>query len=108
MTAAETVMDAAIDAGVARIVHVSTVNAFGDTGYRVVDETYARPQPYRYVSVYDETKHRAHLAAARSDRGRRAGADRHAGRRVRPGRPLRARRAAPAGRGGAPAGGHVR
>jgi dihydroflavonol-4-reductase len=63
VAAAETVMDAAIDAGVGRIVHVSTVNAFGDTAYRVVDETYARPQPYRYLSVYDETKHRAHLAA---------------------------------------------
>ncbi len=65
VTAAERLMDAAIDAGVARIVHVSTVNAFGDTGYRVVDETYRRPQPYRYVSAYDETKHRAHLAAER-------------------------------------------
>ena len=38
-------------------------NAFGDTGYRVVDETYERPRPYRYVSYYDETKHRAHLVA---------------------------------------------
>ena len=38
-------------------------NAFGDTGYRVVDETYERPRPYRYVSFYDETKHRAHLVA---------------------------------------------
>ena len=65
VTAAERVMDAAIDAAVPRIVHVSTVNAFGDTGYRVVDETYRRPQPYRYVSAYDETKHRAHLAAER-------------------------------------------
>jgi nucleoside-diphosphate-sugar epimerase len=44
-------------------VHVSTQNAFGDTGYRVVDETYERPRPYRYVSYYDETKHRAHLIA---------------------------------------------
>ena len=56
-------MDAAIAAGVPRIVHVSTINAFGNTGYRVVDETYERPRPYRYLSVYDETKHRAHLAA---------------------------------------------
>jgi dihydroflavonol-4-reductase len=63
VTIAERVMDAAVDAGVPRIVHVSTVNAFGNTGYRVVDETYQRPQPYRYVSYYDETKHRAHLAA---------------------------------------------
>ena len=63
VTATERVLDAAAAAGVGRIVHVSTINAFGDTGYRVVDETYERPRPYRYVSFYDQTKHRAHLAA---------------------------------------------
>ncbi|HEU4862581.1 MAG TPA: NAD-dependent epimerase/dehydratase family protein, partial [Candidatus Limnocylindria bacterium] len=63
VTATERVLDAAAAAGVPRVVHVSTVNAFGDTGYRVVDETYERPRPYRYVSFYDETKHRAHLVA---------------------------------------------
>ena len=63
VTATERILDAAVAAGVERIVHVSTINAFGDTGYRVVDETYERPRPYRYVSFYDETKHRAHLAA---------------------------------------------
>ena len=63
VTATESVLDAAVTAGVGRIVHVSTVSAFGDTGYRVVDETYERPRPYRYVSFYDETKHRAHLLA---------------------------------------------
>ncbi len=63
VTATERVLDAAAAAGLSRIVHVSTVNAFGDTGYRVVDETYQRPRPYRYVSFYDETKHRAHLVA---------------------------------------------
>ena len=63
VTATERLLDAATDAGVARIVHVSTINAFGDTGYRVVDEAYERPRPYRYVSYYDETKHRAHLLA---------------------------------------------
>jgi nucleoside-diphosphate-sugar epimerase len=65
VTATERVLDAAIDAGIGRIVTVSTINAFGNTGYRVVDETYERPRPYRYLSVYDETKHRAHLAAER-------------------------------------------
>jgi nucleoside-diphosphate-sugar epimerase len=34
------VIDAAVAAGLGRIVHVSTINAYGDTGYRVVDETY--------------------------------------------------------------------
>jgi dihydroflavonol-4-reductase len=63
VTATERVLDAAIAAGVPRIVHVSTINVFGDTEYRVVDETFERPRPYRYVSFYDETKHRADLAA---------------------------------------------
>jgi dihydroflavonol-4-reductase len=63
VTATELVLDASVAAGVGRIVHVSTINAFGDTGYRVVDETWERPRPYQYVSFYDETKHRAHLAA---------------------------------------------
>jgi dihydroflavonol-4-reductase len=63
VTATERFLDAAIAAGVPRIVHVSTQNAFGNTRYRVVDETYERPRPYRYASFYDETKHRAHLAA---------------------------------------------
>ena len=58
----ENVLDAAVDAGVARIVYVSTVNAFGNTRGRVVDETYERPAR-EYVSYYDETKHLAHLAA---------------------------------------------
>ncbi len=63
VTAAERVLDAAIASDIPRIVHVSTINAFGDTGYRVIDETFERPRPYRYVSYYDETKHLAHLAA---------------------------------------------
>ena len=70
VAATERVLDAAVAAGVGRVVHVSTINALGDTGYRVVDEAYERPYPYRYVSFYDETKHRAHLAAhARIDAG---------------------------------------
>ncbi len=63
VVATRTVLDAAIQAGVPRIVHVSTVNAFGDTHGQVVDETYRRPQPPVYVSYYDETKYLAHLAA---------------------------------------------
>jgi dihydroflavonol-4-reductase len=58
----ENVLDAAVEAGVPRIVYVSTVNAFGNTRGRVVDETYERPGG-DYVSCYDETKHLAHLAA---------------------------------------------
>ena len=58
----ERVLDAAVDAGVARIVHVSTVNAFGNTRGQVVDETYRRPDG-DFLSVYDESKYRAHQAA---------------------------------------------
>jgi nucleoside-diphosphate-sugar epimerase len=58
----EHVLDAAVDAGVPRIVYVSTVNAFGNTHGSVVDETYERPGG-DYVSTYDQTKHLAHLAA---------------------------------------------
>ncbi|MGH3102983.1 MAG: NAD-dependent epimerase/dehydratase family protein [Gaiellaceae bacterium] len=58
----ETVLDAAIEAGVARIVYVSTVNAFGDTAGQVVDEAYER-SPGAFVSAYDETKYLAHRAA---------------------------------------------
>jgi dihydroflavonol-4-reductase len=58
----ENVLDAASDAGAARIVHVSSNVVFGDTGGRVVDETY-EPPAGRYVSVYHETKALAHRAA---------------------------------------------
>ncbi len=57
------VLDAAAAAGVSRVIYVSTINAFGDTERQVVDESYRRPDPPRYVSYYDETKHLAHLAA---------------------------------------------
>ncbi len=68
----ENVLDAAVDASVPRIVHVSTVNAFGNTRGRVVDESYERPGG-DYVSAYDETKHLAHVAGrSGSDAGRRS------------------------------------
>ena len=68
--ATERVLDAAVAAGVPRIVYVSTVNAFGDTHGRVVDETYQRDIAGGFVSYYDETKFRAHQAAdARIARG---------------------------------------
>ena len=59
----ERVLDAAVAAGVARIVYVSTVNVFGNTHGRIVDETYRRPEAEGFLSIYDETKHRAHRAA---------------------------------------------
>jgi nucleoside-diphosphate-sugar epimerase len=66
----ERVLDAAAEAGVDRIVYVSTVNAFGNTNGRVVDETYSRNEADGFVSYYDETKYRAHrLAEERAKAG---------------------------------------
>jgi nucleoside-diphosphate-sugar epimerase len=59
----ERVLDAAADAGVDRIVYVSTVNVFGNTNGLTVDESYRRDEAAGFVSTYDETKYRAHLLA---------------------------------------------
>jgi nucleoside-diphosphate-sugar epimerase len=63
VTGTERVLDAAVEAGVPRIVYVSTVNAFGNTRGRVVDETYRRDASKGFLSSYDETKYLAHRAA---------------------------------------------
>jgi dihydroflavonol-4-reductase len=66
----ERILDAAAAAGVDRIVYVSTVNAFGNTNGRTVDETYGRDEGDGFVSYYDETKYRAHkLAEERAAQG---------------------------------------
>ena len=57
------ILDAGAAAGVPRIVYVSTVNVFGDTHGRVVDETYRRDLGEGFLSWYDETKYRAHEVA---------------------------------------------
>ena len=62
VTGTENVLDAAVDAGVGRIVYVSSNVAFGDTRGEVVDETY-EPPAGQYVSLYHETKALAHRAA---------------------------------------------
>jgi dihydroflavonol-4-reductase len=65
----ENVLDAAWDAHVLRIVHVSTVNVFGNTHGGVVDETYERPAG-EWLSTYDWTKYQAHrVALDRVERG---------------------------------------
>jgi nucleoside-diphosphate-sugar epimerase len=56
------VLDAAISAGVQRIVYISTVGVFGNTRGRVVDETYERPDR-DFLSYYDATKYMAHAVA---------------------------------------------
>jgi dihydroflavonol-4-reductase len=57
------VLDAAIGLGVPRIVHVSTINVFGNTRGRIVDETYRRDPADGYMSYYDETKYLSQVAA---------------------------------------------
>jgi dihydroflavonol-4-reductase len=59
----ERVIDAAVQAGVSRIVYVSTGNVYGNTKGQVVDESYTRPQPPQYLSQYDRTKYEAHQVA---------------------------------------------
>jgi len=59
------VLDAAITAAVGQIVYVSTVNVFGNTHGRVVDETYERPDR-SFLSYYDATKYFAHRVAVSS------------------------------------------
>ena len=63
VTGTQTVLDAAIGAGVRRIVYVSTVAAFGNTQGLVADEDFQHSG--EYVSYYDETKHLAHVEADR-------------------------------------------
>jgi dihydroflavonol-4-reductase len=65
----ERVLDAAIQAGVPKIVYVSTVNVFGNTGGKVVDESYERPRN-GFLSYYDRTKYDSHqVALDRIDKG---------------------------------------
>jgi NAD(P)-dependent dehydrogenase (short-subunit alcohol dehydrogenase family) len=59
----ERVLDVAIELGVPRIVAVSTVNVFGDTKGRIVTESHRRDPADGFLSYYDETKYRAHVAA---------------------------------------------
>jgi nucleoside-diphosphate-sugar epimerase len=66
----ERVLDAAADAGVERVVYVSTANVFGNTNGEVVDESYSRDKSHGFLSYYDETKYRAHkLAEERAAQG---------------------------------------
>jgi len=58
----ERVLRAALDAGVPRVVYVSTVGAFGNTHGQVVDESYRHPG-VEFTSCYEETKYRAHELA---------------------------------------------
>ena len=60
----ETVLKAARDAKVAKLVYVSTVGAFGNTHRKVVDEAYEHPGK-EFTSYYEETKLEGHRIAKR-------------------------------------------
>jgi nucleoside-diphosphate-sugar epimerase len=60
----ERVLKAALDAGVPKVVYVSTVGAFGNTHRQVVDETYEHPGK-EFTSYYEETKLEGHKIAKR-------------------------------------------
>lgn len=60
----ERVLGAAMEARIPKVVYVSTVGAFGDTGGRIVDESYEHPAR-DFTSTYEETKWEAHQAAKR-------------------------------------------
>ena len=55
-------LDAASSAGLDRLIATSTVNVFGDTHGRIVDERYRRDLADGFLSYYDETKFLAHRA----------------------------------------------
>ncbi len=60
----ENALGAALDAGVGKVVYVSTVGAFGNTHGKVVDESYQHPGQ-SFTSYYEETKYEAHQIAKR-------------------------------------------
>ena len=60
----ETVLRAALEQKVPKVVYISTVAAFGDTHGEVVDESYEHPGT-EFTSYYEETKYRAHQVAKR-------------------------------------------
>jgi dihydroflavonol-4-reductase len=60
----ENVLKAARDAGVAKLVYVSTCGVFGNTHKKVVDESYEHPGK-EFTSYYEETKLEAHRIAKR-------------------------------------------
>jgi nucleoside-diphosphate-sugar epimerase len=60
----ETVLRAALEANVPRVVYISTVAVFGNTNGQVVDESYEHPGT-SYTSYYERTKVEAHRLAKR-------------------------------------------
>jgi dihydroflavonol-4-reductase len=59
-----TVLGAALEAKIPKVVYVSTVAAFGNTHGEVVDESYQHPGD-SFTSYYEKTKYEAHQVAKR-------------------------------------------
>ncbi len=59
----ERVLATALELGISKVVHVSTVAVFGNTHGQIVDETSGPTSPP--LAVYDETKREAHEVAVR-------------------------------------------
>jgi dihydroflavonol-4-reductase len=55
------VIDAAMAAGVKRVVYASSIVVYGNTNGEVVDETHKRDLMKGFLSCYDESKFRAHM-----------------------------------------------
>lgn len=64
ITGTENVLRASVDAGVSRIVYVSTIGYYGNTRGKIVDETFKRTDK-DWLTCYDETKYKAHEVAQR-------------------------------------------
>lgn len=60
----ENVLGAGKEAGIAKIVYVSTCGAFGNTHHQIVDESYEHPGE-DFTSYYEQTKVEAHRIARR-------------------------------------------
>jgi nucleoside-diphosphate-sugar epimerase len=60
----ERVLRAALEAGIPKVLYVSTVGIFGNTHGKVVDESY-EPPGRDFTSCYEETKWEAHQIAKR-------------------------------------------
>ena len=60
----ENVLGAAKEAGIPKIVYVSTCGAFGNTHHEIVDESYEHPGK-NFTSYYEQTKVEAHRVAKR-------------------------------------------
>lgn len=60
----ERVLGAALELKVPKVVYVSTVGVFGNTGGQIVDESYEHPAQ-SFTSCYEQTKWEAHQVAKR-------------------------------------------